>query len=448
MKLTWPRLIAFALPAAPLMALTLPSTVYLPPYFTEVVGIPVALVGAIFLAARFFDIFIDPLIGTVQDRFPRPFGMSRRRGWLVVFTIPLVPLVWLVYHAPTGTPIWLAVLMILSMFSVFAGCMIAHLGWAAEIEPDYAKRAKNLGVIQIASVVGMLAVILLPIVLLGGGVQTGPRVHLMGLLLCLALPVTVLLAALFVPEPETPPEPHASLKESLDAMKQNKALRIALLADFASGFGPGLTGALFLWYFSFVLEMGAASNILLVTYFITGVIGMPAWIWLATKVGKHKALTYGSLYAVACNTAIVFIPPGNVLVGAIGMGIAGLAYGAPAFLIRAMIADVTDEDELLTGRRRAGLFYGLMLTTSKVGIALAVGVSYPILGAFGFDAALGVNNGDSAKLALSIMFIVVPALFNILMAVWVWRFPITPEVQAELRRQIEAKKAVLAGEKL
>jgi len=440
--LDWKRLTAFAFPAAPLMALTLPATVFLPPFYTEVVGLSAGVVGVIFMMARMFDILVDPMIGAMQDRYSRPLGMSRRRGWLVIFAVLLVPMVWTVFHAAPGTPVWLATLTIMAMFTLFAGCMIAHLGWASEIEPDYDKRAKNLGVMQMLSVAGMLLVITAPVVT--GQTAPDERVHLMGLLLTIALPVTVLLAALFAPEPEAPPEPHVGLRESLRVMRANRPFRTSLIIDFASGFGPGVTGALFLWYFSVVLGMGNYSTLLLVVYFATGVLGMPVWIWLATRIGKNRALTVGALYGSACLLLVPFIPPGNVLLGAIGMAVAGLSYGAPVFLVRAIMADVTDLDELETGKRRAGLFFGLMLTTSKIGLALAVGVTYPLLDWAGFDARLGADNPENAKLMLAWLFIAVPVAFNLLMAWQAWKFPITAEIQRDVRRRI-AERAAMAS---
>ncbi len=65
-----------------------------------------------------------------------------------------------------------------------------------------------------------------------------------------------------------------------------------------------------------------------------------------------------------------FLPPGAFVIAAIGLFFAGFANGAHIFLLRAMMADVIDEDEARTGQRRAGLFFGMLLTTSKMGSAL------------------------------------------------------------------------------
>ena len=55
---------AFAAPAAPLLALSLPTIIFIPPYFASHLGIPLYVVSAIFLGVRVADIVIDPANGS------------------------------------------------------------------------------------------------------------------------------------------------------------------------------------------------------------------------------------------------------------------------------------------------------------------------------------------------------------------------------------------------
>ena len=55
----------------------------------------------------------------------------------------------------------------------------------------------------------------------------------------------------------------------------------------------------------------------------------------------------------------------------------GVAYGAVPPLLRSMMADVTDVDELQTGTKRCLQVFRLVLTTvNKLGGAVAVGVAH------------------------------------------------------------------------
>ncbi len=84
---------AFAAPAAPLLALSLPTIIFIPPYFASHLGIPLYWVSAIFLGVRIADIVIDPTLGNIQDRSMHPWG--RRRFWLTAACPPLMMLIWI-----------------------------------------------------------------------------------------------------------------------------------------------------------------------------------------------------------------------------------------------------------------------------------------------------------------------------------------------------------------
>ena len=81
-KLTKPILISYGALAVPLAALGLPLTVYLPPFYEGPIGLSVGTVGIIFMVARFWDIFTDPLMGALVDRYPSKWG--RRKHWIVI----------------------------------------------------------------------------------------------------------------------------------------------------------------------------------------------------------------------------------------------------------------------------------------------------------------------------------------------------------------------------
>ena len=105
-----------------------------------------------------------------------------------------------------------------------------------------------------------------------------------------------------------------------------------------------------------------------------------------------------------------------------------------------MMADVVDEDEMATGAQRSGLFFGLMLTAAKLGIAIGP-VSYAALALFGFDASLGAANAPAAMRALDVLFIGAPILFYLSVAVMMRGFPIDEARQRALRTAIDERRS-------
>lgn len=434
------EVMAFAAPAAPLLALSLPSIIFLPPYFASHLGIPLWAVSAIFFGARIFDLLVDPFIGGVQDRTETPWG--RRRVWLAICTPPLMLLVWISFLGLwPGVNVWIAGFTILLLYAAYAAMMVAHLGWAGELIPTYHGRTHVLGAVQTAGMVGqVLMLVIAGVVAQGLGGSDADAVHAMGWTLLFLLPATALLAILMVPEARRPPQPHLGLRQALQTVWRNRTARRVLLPDLLLGVAQGVSGGLFLFYFQFVLNFENESQTLLAIYFIAGLIGVPVWWLAARRIGKHRALQAAMIYTSLTTSLLLVLPAGNFGVVAPFMALAGLAQGGGVLLTRSLMADVVDEDELTTGARRSGLYFGLMLTTSKLGIA-AGPITYAILGAVGFIATEGAQNSATALGALSALFIGVPILLCLLAAWSLQNYPLDEARQRALAAAIEARHA-------
>ena len=71
------QIAAFSLPSIPVAALSLPLIVYLPPFYTQDVGLNFTIVGMIFMLVRLAGVAADPMIGFVTDKFPSRWGRRR-----------------------------------------------------------------------------------------------------------------------------------------------------------------------------------------------------------------------------------------------------------------------------------------------------------------------------------------------------------------------------------
>lgn len=430
---------AFAAPAAPLLALSLPTIIFLPPYFASYLGIPLAAVSAIFLGARVFDLLIDPMMGGIQDRTESSFG--RRRLWLAVSCPFLMLLIWWVFLGlGPGANEGVAALAMFLLYFVGAAMIIAHLGWAAELIPTYHGRTHVLGMVQTASMIGQVLMLLIAgMAAQGEGGNNASAVHAMGWTLIFLLPVTTLLA-LTIREERQPTQPHLSFKESVRVLLQNRSAQRVLVPDLLLGIAQGVSGGLFLFYFQMILGFERESQTLLAIYFLAGLAGVPIWWIAARKFGKHRALQGAMLYTAVTTAMLGILPPENFIVVAPFMAVAGLAQGGGVLLTRSLMADVVDEDELACGARRSGLYFGLLLTTSKLGIA-AGPVTYAILGLVGFSAVEGAQNSSPALTTLAALFIGVPIVLCLLTLWSLQNYPLDETRQRELHDAIEARHA-------
>lgn len=114
-----------------------------------------------------------------------------------------------------------------------------------------------------------------------------------------------------------------------------------------------------------------------------------------------------------------------------------------------MVADVCDEVRLDAGKDRTALLYSLMTCTLKIGSAVPVGITFPILGAIGFNAAEGAVNTPEALRGLELCFVAVPVLVIVLGGLAMWGYRLDQSRHAEIRVKLDARDAaVLAEERL
>jgi len=430
-------LAALAAPCLPLAGLGLPLVVYLPEFYASELGLSLAHVGAAFGAVRLLDVAFDPYIGGVMDRTRSRFG--RFKLWFAISAPILMLASYMLFMAKPGVDslylwFWLVV--------VYAGVSISglsQLSWGAVLSPEYNQRSRVYAWWQAGNVVGMILVLTLPAILPRLGVSAhAAGVAAMGWFIIILMPLTVGWAIWKVPEPPvTTPPKRAGFREYFDLFKRPSVVRL-LVTDFLVGTGPAITGALFFFFFERVkgFDKGSASFLLLI-YFIGGLVGAPLWNWMAHKIGKHRALAVSGVAYAAMTVFALLIPVGNFAAAAVLMFLIGVPYAAGAFLLRAMMADVSDQERLEGGVDRTALLYAILAGTVKIGSALAVFVTFPALAAMGFDpTAKGIDTGLDG---VAILFAVVPAAMALAASWLIMSFPITSQRHAEIREALDKR---------
>jgi len=458
-------LAAFAAPSLPLAALGLPLVVYLPNYYSETLGLSVGMVGAAFLFIRLFDIAFDPFFGTVLDR--TGWRVGRFKPWMAIGAPIVVAASAMLFMAHAGVGqlyLWAGLGIVYGAFSI---CVLSHSAWASTLSADYHQRSRVYAFWQTGNVVGMILVIMLPVVLsamfkdpgqLAGllapdmvsklGVEQAAyaaRVRAMGWFIVILLPLTTLLAVLAVDEPRITVdanEKRATPADYLRMLKLPTVLRI-LTADLLMALGPGIAGSLFFFFFERVKGFEKTeAEMLLMVYFCAAVLGAPVWVWLSKRFGKHGVLMASSLLYAAVQLGVFILPNGNFLAAVPFIIFAGLPYSAAPFLLRAMLADVSDEERLRTGVDRTGLLYAILVGTVKIGSALAV-TTFIILGWLGFNAHDPAQSTQAGMTGLMVFYAVAPGLMGVLAALTMMNYPLTEARHAEIRAQLDDRQPVL-----
>jgi Na+/melibiose symporter-like transporter len=217
-------------------------------------------------------------------------------------------------------------------------------------------------------------------------------------------------------------------------------------ADLFLALGPAITGALYLFFFQQALGYTRQqTSQLLVIYIAAGLIGAPLWAQVARRLGKHPTVMLGCvLYGFA--QAIVFALPHAYLPLMIpGMFFAGFIVSCFTFLIRAMIADISDEVRLDIGKDQTALLYGLITATSKVGNTISVFITFNVLFAFGFNAKEGSVNTGIPLYVLIACYVVVPVLTMFVGAAMLRGYKLDAARHDEIRATLAERDLALAS---
>jgi glycoside/pentoside/hexuronide:cation symporter, GPH family len=428
-------LVAYALPALPLAALTLPLYVLVPTFYSETLGLSLAAVGAALLFVRIFDALNDPLIGIISDRWQPAFG---RRRAMFALSLPVTALAaWMLFWPPDNPgPAHLIIWgSLLSVGQTMA--LVPYSAWGAELEGGYDARSRIAGFREGFTLIGTLVAIALPFSI---GINFKEGVHglaAMALFIAVALPLFGLFAVWKVPEPVNYTKENIAFLPGLKALAVNRPFIRLIAAFFLNGLANGIPATLFLYFVSSVLQAEDMRGPLLFLYFACGIAGVPLALYLAKRIGKHRAWCWAML--VTC-VAFAFAPllgSGDVPYFAIISAVTGLALGFDLSLPAAVQADVIDIDTLESGEQRSGLYFAAWSLSTKLSLALGVGIVFPLLGLAGFDPAAPAKSSASALITLAALYAWAPVALKLMAVALMWNFPIDRAAQDETRRRIE-----------
>ncbi|MEL6435661.1 MAG: MFS transporter, partial [Pseudomonadota bacterium] len=391
---TLARIITYAVAGIPLAALTLPLFILVPTFYTETLGLPLAGVGAALLFVRMFDAINDPLIGYVADRWRPTFG---RRRTLMLVSVPVTALAaYMVFYPPVDATanylaLWGAVLTI-----GYTGTVIPYFAWGAELAGDYRTRTTIAGWREGMTLTGTLFAIALPFSIQTTDPSSLHGLALLGIVVAIGLPVITAFTVTRVPEPVEYSKQRVDLRDGLKHLAANKPFIRLIMAFFINGLANGIPATLFLYFVSDIIGTPDLRGPLLFLYFLCAVAGVPIASYAARRFGKHRAWAYGMCFAILAFAPVTLLGEGDVFAYGVICAVSGFLVGFDLSIPPAIQADVIDVDTATSGEQRSGLYFAAWSLATKMSLALGVGVAFPLLGVFGFQAGGGPSQDPSA----------------------------------------------------
>lgn len=431
----------YALPHLTHAVVTLPMALFIPAFYADELGLPLAGVGAMIALSRIFDVVTDPVIGILSDRLNTRWG--RRKPWLAAGT-PLIMLSTWMLFVPDGK-VSLTYLLIWTglLFLGFTLFDLPYKAWGAELSIDYSERSR---VAAWREGFGAAGQVLFLVLLMGMGMmghhESDKQMMVIALLVVLSLPplVTITLSKV----PERPPEKLTGNVligwKALISLLHNRPFLRTLIALVLFGSGLMIQATLHKLVLTHVVGKPELFAPMIFAETVATLAALPLWIKLSDRIGKHRAVTCAALWVGFWSLAFPWIGSGDIEFYVILIILRGSSFGAIFFLSNSIAADVVDHDILVSGKQRTGLYFSVWGMAIKLAVALGVMMGTGLPALFGFIPTAPTHSAESIQ-ALMIIYGWLPSLIMALGFPFLWNFPIDHERHKELRLQIDERRS-------
>ncbi|MFW9967200.1 MAG: MFS transporter [Candidatus Thorarchaeota archaeon] len=385
----------------------------------------------------------DPLSGQLSDRTDRERWGSRRLIYIKyggpIWALTFL-LVWFPWSLTNQIIIFIHYVLTICLFdTMYTLVILLWLALLPEMTMDIDERNKAQ---FFATVLG--TVVTLPVFIIIANIPpNSDQFRVIMFILAAISTVFILLTASMCEErPEFQSDKVFTLKESIIATFRSRTFLVYAGFYLCQNMLGSLGLSYFFVYMLLLESITPGLDIILlffVIYFIVGYVGNIIAIRLQPKWGMRRIMLRFGVIRVVGSLVLLFLILMPALEWTIwyGLVLVTIASGYGIFHIPMQYLAI-DEDEVLHGSRREGMFIGVMALLTRPGTSLGPIVATFILAAFGY-----VQGGDlaaqpaSALLGIKILWLLVPALVAAISLIFIYFYPLHDEALAEMQEKLE-----------
>jgi glycoside/pentoside/hexuronide:cation symporter, GPH family len=416
-------------------------------FLTDVARLAPLYVAPVLLIGGIWDAVNDPLIGILADRVHTRWG--RRRPLFLFGAIPLsLTFIMLWWVPPWQNPLALAAYYTIAYIlfdTAFTLVTVPYSALTAELTEDYDERTGLTGFRMATSMAGgLIAAVVVPLL---AGLFPEPRTGYFLAAVIFGILASVPYFVLFANIRErvnvkTPPP--LNVVSSFVYTFRNRAFRYAAGIYMTAWMTVNLVASLMVYYLTYYMKMPAQIDIVLGMVQASALLFIPVMVWLSRRLGKQASYAIGLSWWAVVMLVLAFLPPAARTLAYILGALAGFGIAAAHVIPFSIIPDVIEIDELETGQRREGAFYGFVVFIQKTGTAFVLAFVQWILHLSGYTA--GTQQPASAVWAIRMLIGPLPCILLVISMLLAWRFPINRERHAELRAQLAEKRMAAADD--
>lgn len=409
-------------------------------FYSDVRHLNPAWAAAVMTGFAIYNAVNNPVMGYISDRTHTRLG--RRIPYILYGTLPYAVLFVLLFWAPfdgASRPVALLIYFAIAIFlfeTLATVVQTAYYALLPEMYVEYKQRTDVAVRMNIFMTVGLLLAAALSLML----------ADLLGWLPMAAVFGLITLAALYLStrgmfeRASSLGAKAVGLLPALRATLVNRSFVTVVIAQTMRHFATASLSTGMAFYAKYSLNADpAVTSIILGTAFVVAALALYPWRQLVANRFEARTtllLAYGLLGVAVIPLAFVHSVLGACLVSAlVGVALAGLILMGDVVL-----SDVIDEDEVLTGQRREGMYFGMSGFIIQLAYALATGIFGWLATMYGYNSLLPVQPA-SVDVGFRVYMTVPPAIGAILAVVALLLYPL----HGERLRRVKAELAAGSG---
>lgn len=412
-------------------------------FYVDRLGLSPKYYGVAMTIYGIWNAINDPLMGVISDKTVSRWG--RRKPYMLFGAIPLGVSLVLLFAPPSAfvsdqTKLFVYFTAAMCVYDTFF--TMTMLAWSAALPEMYLDEQNRARVNVTSQILGVLGAMLAtlgvePIVNTFGYAAMAVIIGGVGI-------VTMLMSAWGVRERESNKSGGSlSLWKSFAATFTNKAFVICVLAVLLVEIGNVVATSAIAFYSQYVMKDDHGVMIILGAMFLSSIAFAPLVGWVCGKVGvKRTYILSAAIFGVGC-LGYVFAP--GIVTAAIVSACVGAGVGGIMIMPNMLYAEIIDEDQVKTGVRREGAFFGMNALVMRLSVVAQGFISGAILSNSGY-VAKAVEQVPSAVLGLRLMVGAVPLVFSALAILVLLFYPIDRARLAGIQEIVRGMNSAAEGE--
>lgn len=388
---------------------------YLLVFYTDVFGISAAAVGTLMAVSRVWDAINDPMMGVIVDKRKRtkdgkfrPYlkHMGIPLGIFTILTFLVIP------NMPQGMKLPYAYITYIGFGMAYTAINIPYGSLASVMTNDPNERTQLSTWRNISSIFAMIPLMVLtPKLVFDASGAVSPKGFLIAAVLYVIIAnigyrLCYKMTTERIVNEVKEDAPKASLGENLKILGKNKALIgliLSSLGTLTAVFLPNALNAyLFKDYFQAPGLLSLAGLIPMVATFLA----IPVTGKLVAKFGKKNIATYSGIVSIVAYVVLVFFPTKNPMIYIALTTVSGFGTALYNMIVWALVGDVIDYQEFLSGKREEGVVYATYSLCRKLVQAIVGSIGGFALAAIGYQSGAATQAPEVAESIRTIITVV------------------------------------------